>query len=116
MAGSCWRLLAAVSLISVAPAFLRGQDPIHERVPFVAPKLRILRDPPPIEPMWLPLSQRLPKQPPLLPGTVALQKIVGAAGIIFSGHVTSIGHVPVPLGQAPASTTLSFKVEWPIPG
>jgi hypothetical protein len=116
MTGSCWRLLAALSLISMAPVFLRGQDPVEERVPFFPPSVRMLRYPPPIEPMRLPVFPNLPRQVPIGPNTVAFQKIVGAAGIIFSGHVTSIRHTPVPSGQAPASTTLIFQVERAIRG
>ena len=116
MAGSCWRLLAILSLMFVASEILRGQDQVEEHVPSFAPNARMLRYPPPIEPMRLPVSPKLPRQAPIGPNDVAFQKIVGAAGIIFSGHVTAIGHILVPSGQAPASTTLTFQVERAIRG
>jgi hypothetical protein len=124
MAGSCWRLLAALSLMLVAPAFLRGQDPFEERIPFspnFPPSVRILRYPPPVDAMRLPLSPNLPQQSQVAqsqvaPDTAAFEKIVGAAGIIFSGHVTSVGHVPLPSGQAPASTAITFQVDRGIRG
>jgi hypothetical protein len=36
---------------------------------------------------------------------------VSAAGIIFSGHVTSVGHSPLLNGRSPASTSITFQVE-----
>src|SRR5258707_1376979 len=99
MARSCWRLLAALSLMLVAPTFLRGQDPVEERIPFspnFPPSARILRYPPPVEAMRLALFPNLPRQSPVAPDTAAFEKIAGAAGIIFSGRVTSVGHVPLP--------------------
>jgi hypothetical protein len=119
MAGSCWRLLAALSLVLLAPAFLPGQDPVEERIPFspnFPPSARMLRYPPPVEAMRLPLSPNLPRQSPIAPDTGAFEKIVGAAGIIFSGHVTSVGHVPLPSGQAPAATAITFQVDRGIRG
>jgi|HubBroStandDraft_6_1064221.scaffolds.fasta_scaffold00088_21 hypothetical protein len=74
MTGSCWRLLAAVSLIfvAVAPAFLRAQDAAADRspgiapdlasdlvAPVLAPDLAPLRYDSPIAPVWIP--------PPSLP-------------------------------------------------
>ena len=123
MARSCWRLLAALSLMLVAPVFLRGQDPVEERIHLAPnfsrnfpPSVRMLRYPPPVEAMRLPLSPNLPRQSPVAPDTAAFEKIVGAAGIIFSGHVTSVGHVPLPSGQAPASTAITFQVDRGIRG
>ena len=116
MARSCWRLLAVLSLIFSAPVFLRGQDSVGERLPSLPPNVRILRYPPSIPPARLPLLPSLPRQFPVPPETVAFQKIVGAAGIIFSGHVVSVGHVPLLSGQAPAATAVTFQVDRAIRG
>lgn len=109
-------MLAVLSLISFGPVFLRGQDSVGERLPFLPPNVRILRYPPPIEPTRLPLPPNLPRQLPVPPDGVAFEKVVGAAGIIFSGHVVSVGHVPLPFGQAPASTAITFQVDRAIRG
>jgi hypothetical protein len=115
MAGSCWRLLAVLSLIFLAP-ILRAQDSVEEHnLPF-PPNMGMLRYRPFLEPERLPPPSNLPKQSPVSSGTLAFQKFVGTAGIIFSGHVTSVGHTPVAGGQAPASTVLTFQVERAIRG
>ncbi len=115
MAGNCWRLLAALSLMLMAPALLRGQDTVEDRVPVFAPKLGMLRPSPPVRPEQISKSAnflgRFPVVSPVVPGTVAFERIVNTAGIIFSGRVTSIGRVPVSSGQSPASTTVTFQVE-----
>jgi hypothetical protein len=109
MAGrSCWRLLAACSLIFVgfvAPTFLRGQDAV-DRPAFRA------RD---LAPAWIP-PPSLPQPHPVgrdthAPGANILPRLVRVAGIIFSGRVTSIGRAPSTFGQAPASTSVTFQVE-----
>ncbi len=46
-----------------------------------------------------------------MPGTGILPQLVRVAGIIFSGRVTSIGRARSSHGQAPASTTITFRVE-----
>ena len=111
MAGNCWRLLVASSLVYVASAGLRGQDTVEDRVPVYAPELRILRSTPPLGRDQIRLSPNFLRLPPLVPGTFAFERIVKAAGMIFSGRVTSIGRVPVPSGQATASTTITFQVD-----
>jgi hypothetical protein len=116
MAGQYWRLLAALSLILLAPAFLRGQDRVEERNSVFAPKLEMLRSYPPIRPGRFPLSPNLPWQPPVAPGTVAFDSVVSAAGIIFSGRVTSIRRAPLPAGEGPACTTVTFQVDHAIRG
>lgn len=116
MAGSCWRLLAVLSLILVAPMFLRAQDSVEEHIPFLPPDARMLRYPSFLERERFPLPSTFPRYPPVSPGTLAFQKMVGAAGIIFSGHVTAVGHIAVPSGQAPASTAITFQVDRAIRG
>jgi hypothetical protein len=124
MTGSCWRLLAA-SLIFVVSAFLLGQDAPTARSPYLAPA----RDPnlapmggsPPNTPVLPPLSPFPPLRYPVgrhtvAPGTVALQQMTRAAGIIFSGSVTSILRIPSSSGLHAASTTVTFRVEHAIRG
>jgi hypothetical protein len=135
MAGSCWRLLAACSLILVAPIVLRGQDaavdrsPVDRsqvRVPFVTlsgvevpapgpPKLPDL----PIAPIRITPLPILPRQPghyPVVPGTGILKQLVRAAGIIFSGSVISIGPPASASGQDQSSTSVTFRVEYALRG
>jgi hypothetical protein len=131
---SCRRLLAACSPIFVAsnfvgsifvasilvasileaPTFLRGQDPAAGRVPILAPVLttnpKPLRYSSPSEPVWIP-PPRLPRPSPVGPGTIIFPQFVRAAGIIFSGRVTSVGRTPSSGGQAMASTSITFQVE-----
>jgi hypothetical protein len=84
-----------------------------------------LRFSPPIAPVWIPPPRRPEPYPvgrypvdrdpvgrhAVPPGTVIFQQLVRAAGIIFSGRVTSIGHAPSSPGQARASTAITFHVE-----
>jgi len=124
---SCWRLLVTFSLIFVAlifvvPAFLRGQDgaadrsrvPAPDLAPAVAPALAPNLEPPrhswPIAPVWIP-PPSLPRRYPDVPQQPVFPQLVRAAGIIFSGRVTSIGRALSYSGQAPASTTVTFQVE-----
>src|SRR5579863_58196 len=127
MAGSCWRLLAVFSLIFVcsmvvAPVFLRGQDDAVARLPasvpaipqvlapIVAPKLAPPRYSPPIAPVWIP-PPSAPRRYPVVPQRPVLSQLVYAAGIIFSGRVTSIGRASSASGHASSSTNVTFEVE-----
>ncbi len=125
---SWWRLLIAFSLIFVAsifvaPILLRGQDAAADRSPVSAPAvapagatdLVPLRSSSAVAPVGIP-PPSLPgphpvgrdpgaPQPPVFP------QLVRAAGIIFSGRVTSISGAPASPGPAPASTTVTFQVE-----
>ena len=119
MFGSRGRLLAVLSLIFIVSPCLGGQDMGYRVVggiPLLPPNLSMLRYGPRIEPMRPPLFPTLPRRLPVPPGTMAFQKIVSAAGIIFSGHVIAVGHNPIPLGPTPASTSVSFQVEQAIRG
>jgi hypothetical protein len=124
MTGIGWRLLAVFFLIFIAPTFLPGQDAGADRVPNLAPTLdptlSPLRYSPPIAPVWIPPPRlpetypagRYPVGPePVAAGTVTFRQLFRAAGIIFSGRVTSIGRAPSSPGQARASTTITFQVE-----
>jgi hypothetical protein len=65
------------------------------------------------------LPPRLPVNSPLgLPvssGTITSSQIMKAAGIIFSGRVTSVGHA-TPTVEGAASTVVTFQVEHAIRG
>ena len=114
MTGIGWRLLTVFFLILVAPMFLRGQEAAADRVPnltpILGPTLSLLRYSPPIAPVWIP-PPRLPKTYSVPPGSVIFRQLVRAAGMIFSGRVTSIGRTPSSPGQARASTTITFQIE-----
>jgi hypothetical protein len=121
MAGSCWRLLAAFSLILLLPAVLRGQDATAHRTqapaPAFAPELPSLPGSP-IAPVWippLPITPGPARRHPLAPGG-AFRQLVSTAGIIFSGRVTFIG-VPAPAsGQDQPSTAVTFQIEHALRG
>lgn len=115
MAGrTCWRLLAVVSLIFASPAHLRGQAVPADRLPELSDTPRYPR---PSFLTRLPVESTVPPQPPSLkPGTAALHKISGAAGIIFSGHVTAINRTSLNPGPFAASTSVTFQVEQGIRG
>jgi hypothetical protein len=123
MTGSRWPLLAACSLIFVVPMCLRGQDAAADRPPVLA-NLPPLRYSLPITPVRIPLFSpprypvgRGPVPPyPVGPGAIVFQQIVRAAGIIFSGSVTFIGHAASSSGPDPTSTTVTFQVEHAIRG
>jgi len=118
MTGSCWRLLAAFLLSFATPSLLRGQDAVVDHplavAPVLGPNLAPLRYSTPIAPVSIP-PPSMPPRHPVAPGTtvppgLVFQHLVRGAGIIFSGQVTSIGHVAPSSGQ-PASTTVTFQVE-----
>lgn len=124
MSGICWRLLAVALLIFVAAAFLRGQGADVDRspvsIPVLSPTLSPLRHSSPLASVWIPPPNLPGPHPagrypvvryPVEPGPVIFSQLVRAAGIIFSGHVTSIGRTPSSPGRARASTTVTFLVE-----
>ncbi len=127
----CWRLLAACALIVlvglVGPALPLGQDAAAVRpgagsvvgaravLPLASQIHPPLRYPSPISPVWIPppnLPRTYPVAPdPVAPGTVGLQQLVRAAGIIFSGRVTSVGRGDSISRPNAAATTVTFQVE-----
>ncbi|MGA8503536.1 MAG: hypothetical protein WB683_18430 [Candidatus Sulfotelmatobacter sp.] len=135
MARSCWRLLAACSLIFVAtiftllilaaPILLCGQESAADRSSFLlpppAPKTQPSSYAVPILPVWMP---RPPDPPPRYPGApgnshfqqLLFRQLVRSAGIIFSGRVVFIGHAASPLRPNPACTIVTFQVENAIRG
>lgn len=105
-ASSGRRLLAAFTLIIITVA--AGQDLPGPRLDpttvsasrnFSRPAEQVLSAP------LLP-----PGNPPVHGGPISAQ-IVPAAGIIFSGHVTSVWRAPTPGGITPASTQITFHVD-----
>lgn len=140
MARGFWRLLAAFLLILVA-ALLRGQDFLVDRTPMMEGGLVPLRDaaprvpnspergpfggypvglhpvdPAPVIPY--PVGpDRIVGRDPIVPRRIGFPQIVQAAGIIFSGRVTSIARpssftrVSSLKGPGFESTTVTFKVE-----
>jgi hypothetical protein len=107
-----------------APAVLRAQDVAVRQAPItgpVAPIVPPLRYLPPVAPVVIPLPPNLPRGNPvgLYPGSsesIVLQQtffpqLVRAAGIIFSGRVTFVGHAALPQGPVPSSTMVTFQVE-----
>jgi hypothetical protein len=107
-----WRLLAAFLLILVA-SVSRGQGlPGNRWQP---------ADPASVSPPYLQFTAPA-RSPvgidgyPTSPPVVRLPPIIGSAGIIFSGRVTSIGRNSSFLVQEAASTIVTFQVEHAIRG
>jgi hypothetical protein len=128
MTGSCWRLLAAFTLIFAALTLLHGQDAAEDRsparAPILAPSLSPFSDSVPGATARFPLSPQPPHLPLRYPGApgngvihrLVLQQLTRAAGIIFSGRVTFIGRAASSSRPNTASTTVTFKVEQAIRG
>jgi len=108
MAASCRRLLAASLLILAAPLLLSGQDSATDRS--FADQAFADR-----------ASARAPVVALGAPGSdvfheLFFRQLVRAAGIIFSGRVTSIGRSGSSSGLDPASTVVTFQVDHAIRG
>jgi hypothetical protein len=124
MAGSCWPPLATFSLIFATPMLLCGQDPPYgssARSQVLAPDLSSLSYSVPLAPVRIPPSPNLLAHSPGAPGNgifqqLVFQQLVRAAGIIFSGRVTFIGHAASSSRPDPSSTTVTFRVEHAIRG
>jgi hypothetical protein len=127
MTGICWRLLACFLLIFLAAILgrdLLAQAAVGDRSATVSPFSAALPDPllPLRPPLPLPISG--PRRAPVAPVTVGLPQIVRAAGIIFSGQVTSVEHADSfveragasPSGQSAVATLVTFKVEHALRG
>lgn len=105
---SCTCLLAILILI-LAPAFLAGQSGRVNRAPeLVFPfSPEVDRRPAPD------FRHRLPITPPR---TIGFPVIVGAAGTIFSGTVTSIARRPATSGQSVETVAITFHIDNAIRG
>jgi hypothetical protein len=132
MAASCRRLLAAFLLIFAVPMLLCGQDGVADRssarAAVLAPKPAPLSYSAPTAPVWTTQSPNLPPDypgpgvpaagvfPELVFRQLFFRQLVRAAGIIFSGRVTSIGPSVLSSRPDPASTVVTFQVEHAIRG
>jgi len=129
MTGSCWRLLACSSLIFFASIFLVsiflacplwGQSAAEDHFRIFGPVMASPPDTPRFSPVRLPVPIAEPWRLPVAPSPVGLPQITGAAGIIFSGRVTSVGRAGGRLlsasGQTTASTMVTFQVEHALRG
>jgi len=109
MTGSCWRLLAAISIVILATVLSRGQDVAADRALATLPVSR--RGP--VTAVRVPTPA--PTRYPVARGTIAFPQVVRAAGIIFSGRVTSVGRAEDRAETSPsrsfASTSVTFRVE-----
>lgn len=123
MAASCPRLLAAFLLIFAVPMLLGGQDGAEDRssarAAVLAPKPAPLSYSASTAPVWATQSPNLAPRYPGTPGVfpeLVFRQLVRAAGIIFSGRVTSIGQSASFSRPDPASTVVTFQVEHAIRG
>ena len=124
MTGSCWRLLACFSLIFVASMFsaspLWGQSTSEDYFRILPPIMASPPDSPRSSPVRFPVPIAEPWPIPAAPSPIGLPQISGAAGIIFSGRVTFVGHAGGRLasasGQSTASTVVTFQVEHALRG
>ncbi len=115
MARNRWVLLAVFSFISIAPAFTAAQNVVTPNFDVPAPSQASHADGAFVEPIRLPEPPVLPPRLPVSPGPITSPQIMKAAGIIFSGRVTSVGHA-APTSQGTASTVVTFQVEHAIRG
>jgi hypothetical protein len=101
--------LLAITVLSLAPPFLRGQSGRVNPTPdFVIPLSANLGQP------SAPYLRR--PLPILPPGKGGFPVIARAAGTIFSGTVTSIARRPASRGQAVETVAITFHVENAIRG
>jgi hypothetical protein len=116
------RLLAVLFLIFAASMPLLGQDGAVDRSSTHA---AVLASRPsysaPTVPVWATPPSNLPPRYPGTPGPGVFQELffrqlVRAAGIIFSGRVTSVGQSASSSRPDPASTFITFQVEHAIRG
>lgn len=110
MTGRCWRLLAALSMIFVAPAVLRGQDVALDS-PAGQTSTATTR----------PFSGRTWHQEPAVvlgpdPAPIVNPLVLQKAGIIFSGRVIFVGHSASSTSQTGGFTVVTFQVEHAIRG
>ena len=114
MYGRSCTCLLAVSVLILAPAFLRGQPSSGNPDPeFAIPLPPHVGQPPTLDPR----RPRLPITPPgTPPGTIGFPLIARAAGTIFSGTVTSIVPRPATRGQAVETVAITCPINNAIRG
>ena len=106
--------LLVVALVVIVPILVRGQAGVVSRdsakdavSPPSGMQLRVDRD-------FLP--PLLPRLRPAPPGAIGLPLITRAAGIIFSGTVSSVSRAPEVSGRATPTLAITFRVEQGIRG
>src|SRR5271169_208896 len=114
MYGRSCACLLAISLLILAPAFLRGQSGRVNPAPsFTMPLPPRVGQLPALDS----LRRYLPITPPgSSPGTIEFPMLARAAGTIFSGTVTSIARRPASHGQAVETVAITFHIENAIRG
>ena len=124
------RLLAAFLMIFAVPMLLGGQDGAEDRFSarpaVLAPKPAPSSYSVPTAPVWSAQSRNPRPRYPGAPGAgvfpelvfqqLFFRQLVRAAGIIFSGRVSSIGQSASFSRPDPASTVVTFQVEHAIRG
>jgi hypothetical protein len=115
MSGNRWILLAVFSLILIAPPLTAAQHIPADNFDIPAPVQASHADDGFVQPIRLPEPPVLPPRLPVSPGTITSPQMMKAAGIIFSGRVTSVGHA-APTGEGTGSTVVTFQVEHAVRG
>ena len=119
MYGRSGSRLLAILLFLLPPVFLRGQSDRPGSSSPVAPRLA---SQPALDfaltpPRWLvPPEPGLPRMPVSPPGAIGFAQVARAAGIIFSGTVTSVIRRPASRGQPVETVAITFHVENAIRG
>lgn len=124
MTGSGWRLLVFLSFtlltLALRAQMVADQSAARQAVGTGSPDVPV--SPQPMSRLaWPPQPQSsgAAGQAPAIRGTIAFPQIVRAAGIIFSGKVTSVGPPGGGAASSPAnaySTAITFQVESAIRG
>jgi len=112
MHGRSCTCLLAISVLMVAPTYLRGQSGSVDAAPEFSVHLPGVDQPPTTS-----LPARLPTSPPELPpGPFGFPVLARTAGAIFSGTVSAIARRPATHGQGVESVAITFHVENAIRG
>ena len=111
MHGICFaRWLALSLLLATVSVSARGQSAGDDQSDFAGTRLGF-RIAPPFSPERIWRDPTGPRPVPRPPGTIGFSQIARAAGIIFSGTVTSISRVPASDSEAPQAVAVTFHVE-----
>jgi hypothetical protein len=109
MHGRCFARYLVLCLLIAGSDSARGQNSAHDRADFA--RTFETRPAPSSSPDRIFREPTLPRPIPLSPGTIGFPQIARAAGIIFSGTVTSISRVPASVSEAPPAVAITFRVE-----
>jgi hypothetical protein len=111
MVGRSCRFLLAIAVLILAPAIANGQTRRGSSREFVTPPSDVGTPPTPDLRRRLPVSPVGPAH-----GTIAFPVMTRAAGVIFSGTVTSVSRQAAAAGQAVETVAITFHVENAIRG